>query len=212
MLCNRETSPEETHTGTEHQNHTTGPTHGPPSPIHTNPQHLNDVVASRYQRINTLFYPGRSVSSMHLQPAPQVGIQHQGHCQTGASQKTPALSDGLYLSRVLIPEYLPCSLASPNSCDWREGNRVRCQHLQPPALSILSCGLPPQITKTLYSSDSKGQQRVSWRKVGFTKDLSISMCPTITHCFSRKRTFKKNTKNLKKERELSAEQSTYRSK
>ena len=79
LLCERETAPEETHTDTELQNHTTGPTHGPPTPIHTNPQHLNDVVAPRYHRIKTLFFPERSVSSMHLQPAPQVGIQHQGH-------------------------------------------------------------------------------------------------------------------------------------
>ena len=156
------------HTDTELQNHTTGPTHGPPTPIHTNPQHLNDVVASRYHRIKTLFFPERSVSSMHLQPAPQVGIQHQGHSPTRASQRTPALSDGLYLSRVLIPEYLPCSLASQNSCDWREGNRVRCQHPEPPALSFLSCGFSRQITTTLYSTDSKVQQRVSCRKVCFT--------------------------------------------
>ena len=156
------------HTDTELQNHTTGPTHGPPTPIHTNPQQLNDVVASRYHRIKTLFFPERSVSSMHLQPAPQVGIQHQGHSPTRASQRTPALSDGLYLSRVLIPEYLPCSLASQNSCDWREGNRVRCQHLEPPALSFLSCGFSRQITTTLYSTHSKVQQRVSCRKVCFT--------------------------------------------
>ena len=155
-------------TDTELQNHTTGPTHGPPTPIHTNPQHLNDVVAPRYHRIKTLFFPERSVSSMHLQPAPQVGIQHQGHSPTTASQRTPALSDGLYLSRVLNPEYLPCSFASQNSCDWREGNRVRCQHLEPPALSFLSCGLSPQKTTTLYSTDSKVQQRVSCRKVCFT--------------------------------------------
>lgn len=189
VLCKRETSPEETHTDTALQNHTTGPTHGPPSPIHTTPQHLNDVPASRYHRTETLFFPGRSDSSMHLQPTPQIGIRHQAHSPTTASQRTPDLSDGLYLSRGLIPEYLPCSFASPNSCDWREGNRVRCQHLEPPALSFLSCGLSPQITKTLYSSDSNVQQRVSCRNICFTQDLSISMCPTISHCFSRKRTF-----------------------
>ena len=156
------------HTDTELQNHTTAPTHGPPTPINTNPQQLNGVVASRYHRIKTLFFPKRSVSSMHLQPVPQVRIQHQGHSATRASQRTPALSDGLYLSRVLNPEYLPCSFASQNSCDWREGNRVSCQHLDPPALSFLSCGLSPQITTTLYSSDFKVQQSVSCQKICFT--------------------------------------------
>ena len=155
------------HTNRELQKHTSGPTHGPPIPINTNPQQLNGVVASRYHRIKTLFFPEGSVSSMHLQPAPQVGIQHQGHSATRASQRTPALADGLYLSRVLIPDYLPCTFASQNSCDWREGNRVRCQHLEPPALSFLSCGLSPRITTTLYSSDSKVKQRVSCRKVCF---------------------------------------------
>ena len=155
-------------TDTELQNHTTGPTHGPPTPIPTNPQHLNDVVASRYHRTKTLFFPGRSVSSLHLPPAAQVGNQHQGHSPTRASQKTPALSVGLYLSRVMIPEYLPCSLASPDSCDWREGNSVRSQHLELRALSFLSCGLSPQITKSLYSSHSTVKQGVSRWKRCFT--------------------------------------------
>ena len=168
LLCKRETSPEETHTHTELQNHTTGPTHGPPSPIPTNPQHLNGVLASRYHRTKTLFSPGRSVSSLHLPPAPQVGIQHQGHSPTRASQRTPALSVGLYLSRVMIPEYLPCSLASPDSCDGREENSVRSQHLELRALRFLSCGLSLQITKTLYSSDSRVKQRVSCWKLCVT--------------------------------------------
>ena len=139
-----------------------------PTPIPTNPQHLNDVVASRYHRTKTLFFPGRSVSSLHLPPAAQVGNQHQGHSPTRASQKTPALSVGLYLSRVMIPEYLPCSLASPDSCDWREGNSVRSQHLELRALSFLSCGLSPQITKSLYSSHSTVKQGVSRWKRCFT--------------------------------------------
>lgn len=168
LCCVRRKPPEETHRDTELQNHTRGPTHGPPTPIHTNPQHRNDAVASRYHRTKTLFFPGRSVSSLHLPPAPQVGIQHQGHSPTRASQRTPALSVGLYLSRMMIPEYLPCSLASPDSCDWREGNRVRCQHPELRALSFLSCGLSPQITKILYFSDSKGKHRVSCCKVPFT--------------------------------------------
>ena len=168
MLCKRETSPEETHTDTELQNHITGPTHGPRTPIPTNPQHLNHVVASRYQRTKTLLLPGSSVSSLHLPPAAQVGIQHQGHCPTRASQRSPALSVGLYLSRGMIPEYLPCSLASPDSCDWREGNSVRSQPLELRALSFLSCALSPQITKTLYSSDSTVKQRVSCWKLCFT--------------------------------------------
>ena len=155
-------------TDTELQNHTTGPTHGPPTPIHTNPQHLNDVVASRCHRVKTLFFPERSVSSLYLQPAPQVGIQHQGQSPTRASQRSPALSVGLYLSRGMIPEYLPCSLASPDSCDWREGNSVRSQPLELRALSFLSCALSPQITKTLYSSDSTVKQRVSCWKLCFT--------------------------------------------
>ena len=149
------------HTDTELQKHTTGPKHGPPTQINTNSQHLNGVVASRYHRIKTLFFIERSVSSMHLMPAHQVGIQHQGHSPTKPSQRTTALSDGFYLSRVFSPECLPCSFASQNSCDWREGNRVRCQHLEPRALTVLSCCLSPQISTTLYSSDSKVQQRVS---------------------------------------------------
>ena len=168
MLCKREISPEETHTDTELLNHTTGPTHGPPSPIPTNPQHLNGVLAFRYHRTKTLFSPWRSVCSLHLPHASQVGIQHQGHSPTRASQRTPALSVGLYLSRVMIPEYLPCSLASPESCDWREENSVRSQHLELRALRFLSCDLTPQITKTFYSSDSRVKQRVSCWKLCVT--------------------------------------------
>ena len=179
------------HADTELQDHTTGPTHGPPTPIHTKPQHLNDVDASRYHRIKTLFFPERWVSCMHLQPAAQVGIQHQGHSPTRASQRTPALSDGLYLSRVLIPEYLPYSFASQNSCDWREGNRVRCQHLEPPALSFLSYGLSPQITTTLYSADSKVQQSVLLESLFHIRPLNFNVSNNNTLLFKKENFQKK---------------------
>ena len=185
LLCKSETSPEETHTDTELQNHTPGPTHGPPTPIPTNPQHLNDVVASRYHRTKTLFFPGRSVSSLHLPPTPQVGIKHQGHSPTRASQRTPALSVRLYLSRVMIPEYLPCSLASLDSCDWREENSVRRQHLELRALRFLSCGLSPQITTTLYSSDSTGKQSLLLETLFHIRSLSFSLSNNNTVLFKK---------------------------
>ena len=116
-------------TDTELQNHTTGPTHGPPTPIHTNPQHLNDVVAPRYHRIKTLFFPERSVSSMHLQPAPQVGIQHQGHSPTTASQRTPALSSW--------------RAGCTESCEYKQCVRQPC-----PGLFLSGCHCHPHPVST----------------------------------------------------------------
>ena len=140
LLCKRVTSPEETHTDTELQNHTPGPIHGPPSPIPTNPQHLNDVVASKYHRRKTLFFPGRSVSSLHLLPTPQVGIKHHGASQTRAREKAPPSSTKLFLSRRKIPEYLQCSLSASYSCDEREEKNMRLSASWVPCIQVF-CSL-----------------------------------------------------------------------
>ena len=121
MLCKRETSPEETHAHRVSKSHHVGP-HMGPNPIHTNPQHLKDVFVSRNCKMQTLFFPRRSVSSLHPQPSAPVGIQHQGDSPTRADKRAPSSSARLFLSRGMIPEYLPCSQTPLYACDWREEN------------------------------------------------------------------------------------------
>lgn len=121
MLCKRETSPEETHAHRASKSHHVGP-HMGPNPIHTNPQHLKDVVVSRHGKTQTLFFPRRSVSPLHPQPSAPVGIQHQGDSPTRADKRAPSSSARLFLSRGMIPEYLPCSQTPLYACDWREEN------------------------------------------------------------------------------------------
>ena len=112
--------------------------------------------------------PSWKISLFSAPPARSPSRDPASGTLSNQSQRSPALSVGLYLSRGMIPEYLPCSLASPDSCDWREANSVGSQPLELRALSFLSCGLSPQITKTLYSSDSTVKQRVSCWKLCFT--------------------------------------------
>ena len=110
------------HTHTELQNHTTWVHIWVPTPIHTNPQHLKDVVVSGDCKTQTLFFPRRSVSSLHPQSSPPIGIQHQGDSPTRAGKRAPPSSARLFLSRGMIPEYLPYSQTAPYACDWREEN------------------------------------------------------------------------------------------
>ena len=121
MLCKRKTSPEETHAHRASKSHHVGP-HMGPNPIHTDPQHLKDVVVSRDCKTQTLFFLRRSVSSLHPQPSAPVGIQHQGDSPTRVDKRAPSSSARLFLSRGMIPEYLPCSQTPLYACDWREEN------------------------------------------------------------------------------------------
>ena len=96
-----------------------------PNLIHRNPQYLHDVSVSKYHRTQTLFFSGRSVSSLD----PPVGIQHQGDSAKLAGKRAPKSSAKLFLRRGTVAQYLPCSLAAPAACDKREENSVRVVEL-----------------------------------------------------------------------------------
>ena len=147
MLCKRETSPEETHAHRASKSHHVGP-HMGPNPIHTDPQHLKDVVVSRDCKTQTLFFPRRSVSSLHPQPSAPVGIQHQGDSPTRAD--------------CWLQPQLDCSSAEGWSLNTYRVHRLLCmpaigekktvgvyQHLVFSELCLWLSDFCPQITKTI---------------------------------------------------------------
>ena len=101
-----------THTHTEIQNHITWA-----HTRHYNPDSHKPTASkwcSCFQGpLNTVIvHSGRSVSSLQSHPSAPLGTQDQGASPTTASKRPPPPSCRLFLSRGMIPEYLPFLLVS----------------------------------------------------------------------------------------------------
>ena len=106
-----------------------GLTHGPPNLIHTNPQHLNAVLVSRdhgMQYRHCCFLGDQSLlctASCHLSRNPASAPIHNGIVlSNGASptrtgKRAQPSTTRFFLSRGMVPEYLPCSQTALHACD-----------------------------------------------------------------------------------------------
>ena len=120
----RETTPEEAHIHTPSESHHRG--------LHMGPHPDSNKLTSSKRcgcfqgpQNTDIVLNVRSVFSQNPQPSLPLGTQYQGDSAKLAGKRAPRSSAKLFLSRGMVTEYLPCSLAAPAACGKREENSVR---------------------------------------------------------------------------------------